>query len=104
MPTIGDIMPAPPKPRVEITETPPDEIGSRMHTIGWLTYHPAAGGPSAFRLEKGGRVISYLYCNSLRYDLAMFQGVEIGVRGVRRQDAVVPYLDVQRIEVLGHVK
>ncbi len=96
--------PAAPKPKVQITETPVDKIGSRLQTTGWLTYHPAAGGPSAFRLEKGGRVISYLYCNSLRYDLAMFEGVEIGVRGVRRQDAVVPYLDVRRIEVLGHVK
>ena len=42
------------------------------------------------------------WTKNLRYDLSMFQGVEVGVRGVRRRDASVPYLEVHKIEVLGH--
>ena len=49
-------------------------------------------------------MVSYLYCNNLRYDLRLFQGVEIGVRGRRRSDAGITYLDVEGIRVLGHAE
>jgi hypothetical protein len=94
--------PPAPEPIVKITRAPKDALSAKLRTIGWLSYRPSAPGPSAYRLEKGGRIISYLNCSNLRYDLSLFHGVEIGVRGVRKRDAAVPYLDVQRIEVIGH--
>ena len=95
--------PAPTPPKVKIAKTPADRLGS-LHAIGWLSYRPRDPGPTRYRLEKGGRVVSYLYCNNLRYDLPLFAGVEIGVQGIRREDGGITYLDVQRIEVLGHAR
>ena len=96
--------PDPPPARIQVTPTPKDELGAGLPAIGWLSYRPGYSGPAAFCLQKGGRVVAYLYCNSLRYDLKIFEGVEIGVVGIRREDGAVPYLDVQKIEVLGHAK
>ena len=98
---INAVEPPPPEPKIKLTKGAEDELSKTLHTIGWLSYRPSAPGPSAYRLEKGGRVISYVYCSSLRYDLSLFDGIEIGVRGVRKRDAAVPYLDVHRIEVIG---
>ena len=101
---VNAVEPDPPPARITVTPTPKDELTESLPAIGWLSYRPGYDGPAAFCLQKGGRVVAYLYCNSMRYDLKIFEGVEIGVVGIRREDGAVPYLDIQRMEVLGHAK
>ena len=87
----------PPKPVV-----PPDAM-KRFDATGWLRYDKHATGRGRYRLEKGRKLIAYVTCTSGRYDLKLFDGIELGVRGGRQVggEPVAPVIDVDRVEVIG---
>ncbi len=68
---------------------------------GWVRYRP--GGYSSFQLVKGGEVMCFLVCSSLRYNLKDYVGCELGVKGKvgPRSGADFKVLDVERIRVLA---
>ena len=51
---------------------------------------------------KGGKLMYVVTCSSGRYDLRMFDGVEVGIRGGKSRPSVdsVRELDVLKLEVL----
>jgi hypothetical protein len=81
---------------------PEDPLG-RFDATGWLRHRASAAGIERFRLEKGGQLLCYLDCSSGRYDLALFQGCEVGITGSRDRPHAqgVRVIDVQKIEVIG---
>ena len=94
------------KPPVEEGDKPPppptDQL-ERFVAIGWLRYESHLTGPGTYFVEKGGRRLYALSCQTGRFDLALFVGREVGVQGPRRQPGAdsLGTLDVERIEVLG---
>ncbi|MEM7206063.1 MAG: hypothetical protein AAF628_37760 [Planctomycetota bacterium] len=86
----------------EILEPEVADPLARFDAVGWLRYHEAARGPDYYTLEKGGRPLFLVACSSGRYDLRMFDGVEIGIQGSKSQPEVdrIRELDVLRLEVL----
>jgi hypothetical protein len=95
--------PPPAGTKVAIATSPKDKL-AHLERFGWLSFHPRSPGAEAFRLMKGGRVISYLKCSTMRYDLSLFHGVEIGISGPARQGETRSYIDVEHLEVLGHAR
>ncbi|MCA8955593.1 MAG: hypothetical protein KDC87_05935 [Planctomycetes bacterium] len=82
---------------------PKDGLG-HLEAIGWLRYRPRSGA-QAYQLMKGGEVVAYLSCRSMCYDLAKFDGFEIGVtgtreRGITESSQAISAVEVRRIEVL----
>lgn len=75
---------------------------SRFDAVGWLRYETPLGGVPHFVLEKGGQTLFELDCSSGRYDLRVFDGVEVGVNGAKSRPTsdAIRSLDVLRLEVL----
>jgi hypothetical protein len=93
----------PPKPeaaplpeRVEV-----DPLGEFV--TGWVRVRGGVFSPRTAHLEKGGEVLLDLECTTGRYDLSLFDGMEVGVRGPANRPASdrLRSLDVQRLEVLS---
>lgn len=94
--------PAPAKmPTIKVSKTPEDPL-ARFQYLGWLRSSPNSTGPTAYHLSKGGRVVCYVKCSTERYDLSMFDGVEVGVIGAGSAAGPSSYVDVSEIVVLGH--
>lgn len=75
---------------------------ARFDLVGWVRVVNTSLANRGVRLIRGGRILGYLTCANERYDLAMFEGVEVGVIGPREAAADGTWvLDVQRMEVLG---
>ncbi len=72
-------------------------------SIGWLRYERRLGSPGIYFLEKGGRRLYLVSCNTGRYDLALFVDREVGITGPRRRPAAesLAVLDAERLLVLG---
>ncbi|MEE2886697.1 MAG: SH3 domain-containing protein [Planctomycetota bacterium] len=87
-------------PDIKVIKTPADPLAHLQH-IGWLSRHPRVASAGLFQLTKGGKLVCNLKCSSLRYDLSMFAGVEIGVIGSTERDEQMSYVDVGEIVVLG---
>lgn len=101
------VLRAAPPPAEEIKvdlKTAPADPMARFADVGWLSIDESRIGIGRYRLMKGQRIISYINCRNLRYDLAMFEGVEVGVIGKKKLDAAVPYIEVEGLEVLGHAR
>ena len=88
------------EPKVTVLETPADPL-ARLQHIGWLRQYRQPSGAVAFQLTKGGRAVCTLRCASLRFDLSMYLGAEIGVVGSTRHDEQASYVEVAEIVVLG---
>jgi hypothetical protein len=93
----------PPKPeadplpeRVEV-----DPLGEFL--TGWIRVRGGVFSPRTAHLEKGGEILLDLECTTGRYDLSLFDGMEVGVRGPANRPASdsLRRLDVQRLEVLS---
>ncbi len=80
-------------------EDPRDEFDA----IGWLRLHRSVRSGDYFTLEKGGKLMFVVTCSSGRYDLSMYDGFELGLRGgkARPSGDRVRELDVLEIRVLG---
>lgn len=76
---------------------------ARFDGSGWLHYDELEDGSDYYTLEKGGRVLFSIVCNSGRYDLTLFKGIEIGVRGVQSRPDSESFrqLDLMKIEILN---
>ena len=76
---------------------------TRFATSGWLRFDRDAAGHLRCRLEKGKKLIAYVTCSSGRYDLKLFDGIEVGVRGSRTsgRQSTAPVIDAVRLEVLS---
>ncbi len=76
---------------------------ARFAATGWLRLDEGSTGHLRFRLEKGTKLIAYVTCDSRRYALELFDGVEVGVRGKRSLAGlpVAPLIDVMRVEILS---
>ncbi len=72
--------------------------------VGWLIYDDGLFGTRRFRLEKGGQLQFFVTCSTGRYDLRLFDGVEVGLRGERNRpnSDSVRVIDVGRLEVLAN--
>ncbi len=83
--------------------TQPGDGLDRFDDTGWLVFEADAETSGRFRLEKGNKVITYLSCNSGRYPLELFAGVEVGVSGSRSNKGKhgAPLIDVHKVEVLS---
>jgi len=76
---------------------------TRFAVTGWLRFERDAAGHRRCRLEKGKKAIAYITCTSGRYDLHLFDGIEVGVRGSRTSgvELIAPVIDAVRLEVLS---
>ncbi|MDA0372581.1 MAG: hypothetical protein O2865_02230 [Planctomycetota bacterium] len=83
-------------PRVEV-----DPLGEFV--TGWVRVRGGVFTPRVAQLEKGGQVLLEIECTTGRYDLSLFDGMEVGVRGPANRPASdsLRRLDVQRLEVLS---
>ncbi|MEE8467195.1 MAG: hypothetical protein V3T22_01990 [Planctomycetota bacterium] len=81
----------------------------RFSGRGWLE-SKTVGRQTAWSLKWGGEVRFEIECRSGRYDLALFEGFELGVKGstirgqsmaTEEQRALVALLDVTRLEVIS---
>ena len=72
-------------------------------TTGWLRFRTPVFGPPRVELEKGGNVLFVLECTSSRYDLQLFDGYEVAVRGAKERpdEESRRVLDVSRLDVIG---
>ncbi len=97
----------PVKPMVlekRLIEPPPKDGMSRFDgAVGWLRYHPSKPRQQRFVLEKGGQVLFWVDCRSGRYDLALFEDMEVGLIGERSRPnrESMRILDVKRLEVIA---
>jgi hypothetical protein len=80
----------------------PDPL-SRFDAVGWLRYDRSLTGKETVVLEKGGQILHYLTCKGGRYELGLFDGLEVGLIGPKeRPDSQsIRHLDVARLEVLS---
>jgi hypothetical protein len=95
-----------PKPATDVKPLPRIADRSarpRFMATGWLRVDRRAPGHWRFRLEKGRKPIAYITCQTGRYNLQLFDGLELGVRGSRSVggEPVAPVIDVVRLEVLS---
>lgn len=81
----------------------------RFRERGWLE-RAVIDGRDAWTISFAGETVAEVTCSSRRYDLAFFDGYDIGVFGVELQAAVLasedttgtpPVIDIGRIEVLA---
>jgi hypothetical protein len=82
-----------------------DPLWGRFQTRGWLERHKL-DGQKVYLVRYGSEHIARIECQSGRYDLAVFEGFEIGVRGIPIGAAAAdedgyPVIDVDRIEVIS---
>ena len=80
----------------------PDPLAS-YDASGWLEYHPRNELGRRFSVQKGEQILFWVNCSSGRYDLSLFVGAEIGIRGPDHRPAAesLRMLDAQRIQVLS---
>ena len=91
-----------PDPATLVREVVEDPL-ARFEAVGWLRYQPSARGMNTFVVEKGGRTLFWLTCTTNRYDLALFDGVEVGLIGRldRPNRESMRVVDVEKLEVIG---
>ncbi len=82
-----------------------DPLWGRFQARGWLELQEKAG-EKHYLVRWGSDVLARVQCSSGRYDLDLFDGVEIGVQGsaIRAAEATsgsYPLIDIDRIEVLS---
>ncbi len=100
--------------RAKITAEPqpiePADLGTRAvgdplsdYATGWLHVRSPLIGDTTVVLEKGEQVLFELTCDSGRYELDLFDGMEVAVRGAaeRPDPGRQRALEVGRIEVIG---
>ena len=82
-----------------------DPLWGRFQARGWLE-QLKEDGEKVYLVRWGSEYKARVTCNSGRYDLGLYQGFEIGVRGVPVSAAPVggksyPVIDIDRIEVIS---
>ena len=84
-------------------------LWGRFHSRGWLE-KDLTGGETRYLVRWAGKPSSELICTSGRYDLAVFEGFEVGVMGTTVREGAddpqvaqgaVSQLDIYRLEVIS---
>jgi len=92
----------PPKQDKPVVPPPVADPLAAFDLVGFVRTAKSALPTRGVRLIRGGRVLGYLTCTNDRYDLGLFEGVEVGVSGPKEAAADGTWvLDVQRLDVLG---
>ena len=93
--------PLPSKPTLATIEGVGPEIAEQA--VGFLRWEKGLVGPGKFVVEKGGRRLYIVTCDSGRYELGVFVDCEVGLIGSRRRPATesLRVLDVEKLEVLS---
>lgn len=80
----------------------PDAL-DRFQAIGYLRWVKGITGPGRYVVEKGGKHLFEVTCQSGRYDLSLFVECELGLIGASRRPNFesLRVLDVEKIEVLA---
>jgi len=80
-----------------------DPLGGAFATRGLLERRIGSDGIARFFVSYGGQPVCELVCSSGRYDLATFEGTEIGVLGseVASRSGELPTFELARLEVLA---
>lgn len=88
---------------IELPKTTVRDPLRHFAAVGWLRFDDGLFGSRSFRLEKGGQVQFYVTCSSGRYDLRLYDGMEVGIRGEADRPGfeTMRVLDVDRIEVFA---
>ncbi len=76
----------------------------RFDATGWVHYDSGGlRGEPSLRLEKAGQLILMLTCTSQRYNLRIFDGMEVGLNGksFRADELSFRSIDIEKLEVLG---
>lgn len=94
-----------PKPVEGMREVPPAVVPDaldRFQAIGFLRWVKGITGPGRYVVEKGGKHLFEVTCQSGRYDLSLFVDFELGLIGSSRRPNFesLRVLDVEKIEVL----
>lgn len=95
-----------PKPVEGMREVPPVVVPDaldRFQAIGFLRWVKGITGPGRYVVEKGGKHLFEVTCQSGRYDLSLFVDFELGLIGSSRRPNFesLRVLDVEKIEVLS---
>ncbi len=82
-----------------------DPLWGRFQSRGFLE-RQSRDGQSVFLVRWGSDFLAQVQCSSGRYDLALYEGFEIGIKGVSVRSAqgaagAYPLIDVDRIEVIS---
>jgi hypothetical protein len=82
-----------------------DPKWGRFQTRGWLERQEQSG-QKVYLVRWGADTLAHLQCSSGRYNLDLYNGVEIGVQGVTVSAAKVksgayPMIDIDRLEVIS---
>lgn len=94
--------PPPPRPGEQIVKPATEDPLARYDLVGWVRVVSSPLPSRTVRVVRGGRVLGYLTCSSGRYDLSMFENVEVGVLGPKEAASDGTWLlDVQRLDVLN---
>lgn len=97
---------AQPKPVQGIPEVPPVVVPDaldRFQAVGFLRWVKGLTGPGRYVVEKGGKQLFEVTCQSGRYDLSLFVDCEVGLIGASRRPNFesLRVLEVEKIEVLA---
>jgi len=82
-----------------------DPLWGRFQTRGWLE-RQTQNGKSVYLVRWGADFLAQVQCSSGRYPLELYNGLEIGVKGVPVRAAegdsgAYPLIDIDRIEVIS---
>jgi len=95
-----------PKPVDGVRDVPPAVVPDaldRFQAIGFLRWVKGITGPGRYVVEKGGKHLFEVTCQTGRYDLSLFVDYELGLIGSSRRPNFesLRVLDVEKIEVLA---
>ena len=96
---------AQPKPAQGVVEVAPIVVPDaldRFQAVGFLRWVKGLTGPGRYVIEKGGKQLFDVTCQSGRYDLSLFVDCEVGLIGASRRPATdsLRVLEVEKVEVL----
>jgi hypothetical protein len=97
---------AQPKPVEGVRDVPPvivPDALDRFQAVGFLRWTKGFTGPGRYVVEKGGKQLFEVTCQSGRYDLSLFVDCEVGLIGASRRPNFesLRVLDVEKVEVLA---
>ncbi len=81
------------------TAPPTPAVGSRVTMTGFVRVRPDDGG-HPFALEQGTRRLAWITCESGRYRLRDYAGMQVSITGAVSSVDALPILEAERIEIV----